>query len=233
MGMEHKSFFTEEQIIALKAKLDPEAVKTRSQAGRKLSYLEGWQVIREANRIFGFGHWDRTVQELRMVNETERNIGRDRKKGWGVSYICRVEIKVYSMKPDYVGVLPVIRHGTGSGHGIDMDLGLAHESAVKEAETDAMKRALMTFGNPFGLALYDKEQSEVGYDDEPTDHDDHPERAGELMSLLATVAETSLRNSPSMEELQARWSRLPLDLKLKLADVKEEMKAKLAFTEEQ
>lgn len=31
----------------------------------------------------------------------------------------------------------------------------------KEAETDAMKRALMTFGNPFGLALYDKRQREV------------------------------------------------------------------------
>ena len=42
-----------------------------------------------------------------------------------------------------------------------MDLGLAHESALKEAETDAMKRALMTFGNPFGLALYDREQRNV------------------------------------------------------------------------
>jgi hypothetical protein len=40
-------------------------------------------------------------------------------------------------------------------------LGQAHESALKEAETDAMKRALMTFGNPFGLALYDKKQREV------------------------------------------------------------------------
>ena len=42
-----------------------------------------------------------------------------------------------------------------------MDLGQAHESALKEAETDAMKRALMTFGNPFGLALYDKAQRQV------------------------------------------------------------------------
>ena len=40
-------------------------------------------------------------------------------------------------------------------------LGEAHESALKEAETDAMKRALATFGNLFGLALYDKEQSGV------------------------------------------------------------------------
>ncbi|MDM7954732.1 MAG: Rad52/Rad22 family DNA repair protein [Cyanobium sp. CZS 25K] len=36
-------------------------------------------------------------------------------------------------------------------------MGQAHESALKEAETDAMKRALMTFGHPFGLALYDKQ----------------------------------------------------------------------------
>jgi hypothetical protein len=27
----------------------------------------------------------------------------------------------------------LIREGTGAGHGIDMDLGLAHESAIKEA----------------------------------------------------------------------------------------------------
>ena len=56
---------------------------------------------------------------------------------------------------------PLIREGTGAGHGIDTDLGQAHESALKEAETDAMKRALMTFGNSFGLALYDKQQREV------------------------------------------------------------------------
>jgi hypothetical protein len=56
---------------------------------------------------------------------------------------------------------PLVREGTGAGHGIDVDLGQAHESAIKEAETDAMKRALMTFGNPFGLALYDKQQREV------------------------------------------------------------------------
>jgi hypothetical protein len=55
----------------------------------------------------------------------------------------------------------LIREGTGAGHGIDVDLGLAHESAIKEAETDAMKRALVTFGNPFGLALYDRSQRQV------------------------------------------------------------------------
>jgi len=32
---------------------------------------------------------------------------------------------------------------------------------LKGAETDATKRALATFGNPFGLALYDREQAGV------------------------------------------------------------------------
>src|SRR3546814_5327148 len=40
-------------------------------------------------------------------------------------------------------------------------VGQAHESAIKESETDAMKRALMTFGNQFGLALYDKTRANV------------------------------------------------------------------------
>ena len=39
--------------------------------------------------------------------------------------------------------------------------GEAHELALKGAETDATKRALATFGNSFGLALYDREQAGV------------------------------------------------------------------------
>ncbi|MCR9130756.1 MAG: RAD52 family DNA repair protein [Alphaproteobacteria bacterium] len=74
------------------------------------------------------------------------------------SSIARVRVTAHS----------VVREGCGSGHGIGVDLGEAHESAIKEAETDAMKRALMTFGNPFGLALYDKSRANVGADGAPT-----------------------------------------------------------------
>jgi len=55
----------------------------------------------------------------------------------------------------------VCRDGSGVGHGTGATLGEAHESALKEAETDATKRALTTFGNLFGLALYDKAQAGV------------------------------------------------------------------------
>lgn len=143
--------FSPEQLAALSAPLDRAKVQTRQQAGRSLAYLEGWQAIAEANRIFGFDGWQRETIALACVNQSERSIGRDGRSGWGVTYTARVRIRVGA----------VIREGSGAGHGIDADLGQAHESALKEAETDAMKRALMTFGNPFGLALYDKQQRQV------------------------------------------------------------------------
>ncbi len=147
-----------EQAAALAAPLNRANVQTRSQAGRSFNYLEGWVAIREANRIFGFDGWQRETIELRCVSESQRPIGRDQKPGWGVTYIARVRIRLGSQAN---GAPSLIREGSGAGHGIDVDLGLAHESALKEAETDAMKRALMTFGNPFGLALYDKQQRQV------------------------------------------------------------------------
>ena len=143
--------FSTEQIAALSAPLDRAKVQTRSQAGRSLAYLEGWQAIAEANRIFGFDAWQRETISVQCVAERERTLGSSNRAGWGVTYTARVRIRVGE----------VIREGSGAGHGIDADLGQAHESAIKEAETDAMKRALMTFGNPFGLALYDKQQREV------------------------------------------------------------------------
>jgi DNA recombination protein Rad52 len=143
--------FTPEQHTLLAQPLRAELIATRQQGRGQVSYLEGWHVIAEANRIFGFDGWQRQTVELQCVSERERAIGRDQKPGWGVSYIARVRITVGE----------IVREGSGAGHGIDVDCGLAHESALKEAETDAMKRALMTFGDPFGLALYDKQQRNV------------------------------------------------------------------------
>jgi len=148
--------FSPEQQAALAAPLDRAKVRQREQGRGKVAYLEGWQVIAEANRIFGFDGWQRQTVAMRCVAQAERSIGRDQKTGWGVTYTARVRVTVTAG-----GRAPLIREGSGAGHGIDMDLGQAHESALKEAETDAMKRALMTFGNPFGLALYDKQQREV------------------------------------------------------------------------
>jgi hypothetical protein len=75
----------------------------------------------------------------------------------GFTYTALVRITVCSASESTA----VVRESSGAGHGIDIDLGQAHESALKEVETDAFRRALMTFANPFGLGLYDRQQREV------------------------------------------------------------------------
>lgn len=137
--------------IELSAKLDSRHVKPPKQYGPKGDYLEGWFVIAEANRIFGFGAWSYEIADLRLVSERDREIGPQKKPGFGVTYIARIVVTVGGVQ----------REDVGAGHGYDVDCGLAHESAIKEAVTDALKRALRTFGNPFGLALYDKERAGV------------------------------------------------------------------------
>lgn len=148
--------FTPEQVAELSADLHRKNVRQRSQSGRQFSYIEGWLAESEANRIFGFDAWDTETLSERCVAEKPRKIGQQAKDGWSVSYVCRVRVTVRTP-----GGGKVVREGVGAGHGIDTDLGLAHESALKEAATDAEKRALKTFGNPFGLALYDKDQKHV------------------------------------------------------------------------
>jgi len=129
------SGFSPEQLAALAAHLDRAIVRQREQGRGKVAYLEGWQVIAEAIRIFGFDGWQRQTIAVRCVSQAERPIGREQKPGWGVTYTARVRVTVTAG-----GRTPLIREGSGAGYGIDVDLGQAHESAIKEAETDASSR---------------------------------------------------------------------------------------------
>ena len=117
---------------ALAAPLDLNNVKQRKGAGgRKLDYISGEHAIAEANRIFGFDGWSCETVHMECVKENPP------------TYIARVRVRAGG----------VTREGWGGDNGND------HENAVKSAETDAIKRALRTFGNQFGLPLYDKEEN--------------------------------------------------------------------------
>jgi DNA repair and recombination protein RAD52 len=144
----------------LSRKLDPANVRPAKAYGPKGDYIEGWHAIAEANRIFGFNGWSHEVTECKCVSERPREVGREKKPGFGVTYTAKVRVSVDC----------VVREDFGAGHGYDIDCGLAHESAIKEAVTDALKRALRYFGSPFGLALYDKSRENVGSDEPAFDH---------------------------------------------------------------
>ena len=145
------------------------------------------------------------AEHPRKIGVTETFAGKD---GHGISYTAKVRVTVGE----------IVREGVGAGHGIDVDLGLAHESAIKEAETDAMKRALMTFGNPFGLALYDKSQENVSH--------------GPTMSERAELAEKKIVAAKTDVELTQIWRGLDDDLKPifreRIAKLGETLKKKVA-----
>jgi hypothetical protein len=135
--------FSAKQVRALKRKPDHRHVRTRhAHDGRELSYLEGWYSISEANRIFGFDGWSRETVESRCA------LARENKGIFLAVYIARVRLTVAAEGTT------IIREGHGSGEGRGISPGEVHDIALKAAETDATKRALATFGKPFGLELY-------------------------------------------------------------------------------
>jgi hypothetical protein len=104
--------FSPEQVAALAAPLDRANVRQREQGRGKVNYWEGWVVIQEVNRIFGFDGWQRQTIAVRCVAQAERLIGREQKPGWGVTYTARVRVTVTAG-----GLPPLVREGTGAGHG--------------------------------------------------------------------------------------------------------------------
>ena len=134
--------FSAKQVQALRRKLDHRHVRMREANGRELSYIEGWYAISEANRIFGFDGWNRETVDSRCV------LARENRGSFLAIYIARVRITVHA------DGVTIIREGHGSGEGRGTSPGEVHDIALKAAETDATKRALATFGKPFGLELY-------------------------------------------------------------------------------
>ena len=134
--------FSDNQLGALRRAVSARHVRTRVADGRTLSYVEGWFAIAQANQIFGFDGWDRETIDAKCVQSREAH------GSCSVLYTVRVRITVRSAEG------AVVREGFGTGQGRGRDLGEAHDLALKAAETDATKRALVTFGKAFGLALY-------------------------------------------------------------------------------
>ena len=134
--------FSTKQVKALRRNPDHRHIRTREANGRELTYLEGWYTISEANRIFGFDGWSRETIESKCV------LARENKGTFLAVYIARVRLTVQA------DGLTIIREGHGTGEGRGISPGEVHDIALKAAETDATKRALATFGRPFGLELY-------------------------------------------------------------------------------
>jgi DNA repair and recombination protein RAD52 len=152
------SVFDNEQIEMLAAALPGFLVKQR----QSFSYIEGHEAMRACNRIFGFGNWQRNEPSYQRVMDDV--YGTEAKPMYRVGYTCKLSVTIWNRARSEA----ITTWGTGYGEqSTGENAGKAHEGAIKEAETDAMKRALIALGDQFGLALYDKEQKHVDRGQQP------------------------------------------------------------------
>lgn len=152
--------FNEEQMKLLNQELASNRIKTRSKGNVNLSYLEGFDIIETANRVFGFGNWSYHTVSLESVS-SEMN----QNQNHVICYKAVVKILVY----DEQHTNNISREDVGFGTGIAKTLADAHEGGAKEAITDSIKRAMRSFGNQFGNSLYNKSrtQSNAQHNNQP------------------------------------------------------------------
>ena len=134
---------------ALAQPLDPALVSQRKgRAGRKFDYLEGHAVIDQANRIFGYGGWGYGLVgdvTLRQIETVDSQTGEVKVTS---AYSAPVRVTV-------AGALP--RTDTGF-HDVKDETADGHDTAMKGAVTDGMKRAFRSFGVQFGNGFYGDQQ---------------------------------------------------------------------------
>ena len=156
-------------IEMCKEKLPAHLISKRTQRGITLDYVEGHSMITRMNEVFGYGNWKMTIIELKQISEEKNSNGNN-----VIGYMSRVRIEIQNDKNELI----CSREDVGFGSGIAKMIYDAHEGAGKEAVTDAFKRAVRTFGNSFGLALYDKEKKGVDYTSEKEKIDDLNQKFG-------------------------------------------------------
>jgi Rad52/22 family double-strand break repair protein len=90
-------------------------VKTRNTKGTDLHYVEGWHVIAEAHRIFGYDAWDRRTLASHCVWSGQSGAY------YGAAYTAKVRVNVRA------GDITIVREGSGTGEGTAPTPGQAHE----------------------------------------------------------------------------------------------------------
>ena len=141
--------FNENQLKELSKNLEKSRIKIRDKSGISLQYLETYDVINEANRIFNH-MWSYTITRLeevaREMNQNSNHV---------ITFSAIVKIKIY----DSTGNL-IEREDTGVGIGTARTIGDAIDNASKSAVSDSLKRCFRTMGVTFGNNLYSKTQNE-------------------------------------------------------------------------
>lgn len=159
---------TEKQRTVLAMALNPDRVASRAgDRGKSLSYLEAWDVKAHLIRVFGYTGFDAELIEYRR--EFEREYVRIDYEGTGsnktekgrtqmveVVFSARVALTVKCEHGVPIATYIEAAAGQANVTQANASRGDAYDNALKQAESDALKRCAINLGTQFGLSLYDK-----------------------------------------------------------------------------
>ena len=136
----------EKQVQVLQHDIDPSRVKSRDKAGMSFSYLETFDVINVANRIFNY-NWEYHIKQLTQVASEKNSNGNH-----VITYSAIVTVKIWDAQHKHF----IEREDTGVGIGTAKNIGDAIDVASKSSVSDSLKRSLRSMGSQFGNNLYSK-----------------------------------------------------------------------------
>ena len=138
---------SEKQVEVLLAPIKPGRVYT----SQGQSHVAAFDVAAHLTRMFGFGGWEKEILSLDLVAEREQEKGG--RTGHWVTYRCVMRLRVFDPAGELVCAIDDA--ATGSSQNMP-SAGDAHDFAVKNAVSYALKRCAKDLGDQFGLSLYNK-----------------------------------------------------------------------------
>jgi len=147
---------TKGQVDALLRPLSGARVATRQQSGKTLSYLEAWDVKRCLIRVFGFGGFDSVVETEEHVGDFPYMGGQNNATEMlEVVWRARVRLTIKDRNGEELASYSEGAVGSATVRADSAAKGDAHDNALKQAASDALKRCAINLGTQFGLSLYD------------------------------------------------------------------------------
>jgi recombination DNA repair RAD52 pathway protein len=131
------------QLRALHNNINKDRVARRDG----MSYLEAWDVKTSLIRVFGYAGFSAECLEAKIIREEQVPQARNPEKmNWSVSAQATVRLTIHQTGAVYTE--------SAIANNKQPDWGEAADTALKSAESDALKRAAIYLGTQFGLSLY-------------------------------------------------------------------------------
>lgn len=135
------------QLEGLHARIKTARVKTRNQAGKTLSYVEAYDIKATLIKIFGYAGFSAECLDAQIIREYQAPPAGERTSPqWQITAKAVVRLTIHQTGATYTEYAVATNKQS--------DWGDAADTALKSAESDALKRAASYLGTQFGLSLY-------------------------------------------------------------------------------